>query len=118
MSFRNLSPQEMFFRTAIEHVPQYRFAGDSAEDFELWKREALPAVLSTLGDFPERVPPDPRMMAEWEQDGLLRQRWLIDVQKHLAAICLVNIPRGLKGEKRPAILCCHGHGPYGKEPVM
>lgn len=119
MSFRNLSPQEMFLRTATEHVPQYRFDGGSTEDFERWKREALPAVLSTLGDFPEGVPPDPQLMAEWEQDGLLKQRWLIDVQKHLSATCLVNIPAGLgEGERRPAILCCHGHGSYGKEPVM
>ena len=119
MSFRNLSPQEMFFRTALEHVPRYRFAGSTAEESERWKREALPAVLSTLGDSPQRVPPNPQLTAEWEHDGLLKQRWLIDVQKHLSAICLVNIPGGPKeGEKRPAILCCHGHGPFGKEPVM
>jgi dienelactone hydrolase len=32
---------------------------------------------------------------------------------------LIFRPEGLKrGEQRPAILCCHGHGPYGKHPVM
>ncbi len=119
MSFRNLSPQEMFFRWAQEHVPKYHFQGSSRADFETWHAAAWPEVLATLGDFPAAVPLNPQLLAEWEQDGLLRQRWLIDVGKYIAAIFLVNKPPGLQpGEKRPAIFCCHGHGPFGKEPVM
>ena len=41
------------------------------------------------------------------------------MQKHLSETLLVNYPIDMKrGEKRPAILCCHGHGSYVKEPVM
>ena len=117
MSFRNLSPQRMFEQWAAKHVPTYRFAGRS--DFAQWKEAALPEVLATLGDWPERVPLNPELMAEWEHDGLRKQRWLIDVGRDISAAFLVNIPPGLaEGEARPAILCCHGHGAYGKEPVM
>jgi len=119
MSFRNLSPQQMFAQMAAEHVPTYHFTGSGPDDFRKWKQAALPAVLSTLGERPEAVPPNPELMAEWEHDGLRKQRWLIDVGRHIAATCLVNIPQGLRaGQKRPAILCCHGHGEFGMEPVM
>ncbi len=119
MSLRNMSPQSMFEQWAVRHVPRYRFKAESARDFERWKTEALPKVLACLGDDPERVSPNAELTAEWTHDGLRKQRWVIDVQPFLSAALLVNIPGDLKpGEKRPAILCCHGHGPYGKEPVM
>lgn len=119
MSFRNLSPQRMFQEIARHHVPTYRFKGKTRTDFERWKKIALPKVLATLGDFPKPVPPHAELMAEWEHDGLVKQRWLIDVHEFIAATFLVARPRDLaRGEKRPAILCCHGHGQHGKEPVM
>lgn len=119
MSPRNLSPQRMFIQTALEHKPQYAFEGSTVEDFSAWKREALPRVLATLGDFPERVPLNPELVAEWQQDGLTKQRWLIDVGKHISAALVLCIPGDLKdGDKRPAIQTWHGHGQFGKEPVM
>ncbi|MHB1319821.1 MAG: alpha/beta hydrolase family protein [Anaerolineae bacterium] len=119
MTVRNLSPNQMFVELAKAHQPQYRFAGTTRADFAAWKQEALPKVLATLGDFPQRVDPNPQLLAEWEDRGLVRQRWIIDVQPYLSATMLINLPKGLRvDERRPAILCCHGHGPYGKEPVM
>lgn len=119
MTDRNLSPQEMFVRLAAEHVPTYHFAALDCPDFDAWKAAATPEVLATLGDWPERVPLNPELLVEWEQDGLRKQRWVIDVAPHISATLLVNVPGGLAaGEKRPAILCCHGHGAFGKEPVM
>jgi len=119
MADRNFSPTIMFQRMAAEHKPIYRFAGQTAEQFKAWKREALPRVLATIGDAPPRVPPNAELTAEWQHDGLRKQRWLIDVGPHISAALLVNIPPDLKpGERRPAILCCHGHGKFGKEAVM
>jgi hypothetical protein len=119
MSFRNLSPQQMFRAIAAEHTPECQFNGLSPEQFRTWKTETLPRVLDTIGDSPERVDTNPQLLAEWEHDGLIKQKWLIDVQKHLSATLLIARPGDLQdGEKRPAILCCHGHGTFGKEPVM
>jgi hypothetical protein len=109
----------MFKDLAKEHKPECRFTGKDRKYFSAWKKKTLPRVLATLGAAPSRVPPKPELMAQWKEKGLVRQRWIIDVQKYLSAILLVNIPEGLKkNEKRPAILCCHGHGPHGKETVM
>ncbi|MDP9353048.1 MAG: hypothetical protein M3P51_16120 [Chloroflexota bacterium] len=119
MSFRNLSPLEMFVQTALEHVPEMRFAAQSRTEFEAWKAATLPNVMATLGVFPERVPLNPVLLAEWEEEGLVKQKWLIDVQKHISATLRVNLPAGLgPGERRPAILCWHGHGPFAKSAVM
>jgi len=119
MTFRNLSPQHMFEQLALSHHPVHHFTGQTADQFGVWQREALPAACATLGDFPARVPLNPQLLAEWEHDGLITQRWIIDVQKFLSATCLVSRPKGvLDGERRPAILCWHGHGEFGKEVVM
>lgn len=119
MSVRNLSPQVMFEQLALEHVPAHKFAGTTESDFLAWHRQTLPLVLATLGDFPARVPLNPELVVEWEQDGLRKQRWLIDVGKHISAAFVVNIPLDLAaGERRPAILCWHGHGQHGKDSVM
>lgn len=119
MHHRNLSPHEMFCRMALEHKPEYSFDGSSEADFRAWKEAALPKVMACLGDFPTRVPLNPELSAEWEHDGLIKQRWFIDVGKHASVTFQVNIPKGIKnGEKRPTILCWHGHGPFGKESVM
>lgn len=117
--FHKLSPQYMFEQTALEHMPEYSF--DESTDFQSWKEKALPEVLATLGDFPPRVEPNPHLLAEWEHDGLRKQRWIIEVGPHSAATFQINYPPDLKaGEKRAAIFCWHGHGPagFGKEPMM
>ena len=117
MSFRNLSPQQMFIRMAEEHVPKYSFDGKT--EFAKWKKQTLPRVLACMGDSPERVPLNPQLLAEWQQDGLSKQKWLIDVSKHISATLLIAFPKNMKkGKKYSAILCCHGHGVNGKEPVM
>jgi hypothetical protein len=119
MSTRNLSPQRMFIEWVNQRRPERCFAGRNKEDFQAWKEDTLPRVLATLGDSPPRTPANPELVAQWEEKGLTRQRWVIDVQEHLSAVLLVNLPGRLRpDEKRPAILCCHGHGPFGKEPVM
>lgn len=118
MQGRNLSPQEMFLRLADDHRPTYAFAS-AGLSFADWKAKARPEVLSCLGRFPERVDPRPKLLAEWDHRGLRKQKWVIEAQPHLSGNLYINIPPGTKDEQpRPAILCWHGHGEFGKEPVM
>ena len=115
---RNFSPQVMFQKMAEEHRPLCGFAA-RWRSFGKWKKETWTKVLATLGDFPPRVPLNPELVTEFEHDGLVKQRWIIDVGRHISAGFLVNRPKSIqRGEKLPAILCWHGHGPYGKSAVM
>jgi hypothetical protein len=109
----------MFEQMAREHRPL--LAWQEGGNWSEWKQRALPRVIETLGDFPPEVPPQPQLLAEWQHDGLRKQRWLINVGPHISATLLVNYPSGFdpqSSEKRAALLCWHGHGAFGKEPVM
>jgi len=118
MPNRNLNPHVMFQRMAADHRPRAAFKATDAEGFNAWKEETWGKVFACLGDFPEAVDPNPELVCEWNEKGLKRQRWLIDVHEHLSASLLVNYPLNIHEEKCPALLCWHGHGPFGKEPVM
>jgi len=116
---RNLSPWLMFLEMAERHQPRYAFEEDTQEAWRAWKARTLPEVLKTLGSMPEKVPPNVEVVAQWQAEGVIMERVLIDVQEGLSAALLINRPPKATSESpRPAILCCHGHGPYGKEPVM
>jgi len=104
---------------AREHRPLCAFSGATSAEVAEWKAATRPKVLATLGDFPPPVAANPEMVAEWEHDGLRKQRWIIDVAPHIAAEFQINYPAGLAAdEKRSTLLCWHGHGQFGKEPVM
>jgi len=66
---------------------------------------------------PPKVPLNPEIQAEWTEGGLLKQQVIFDVEDGLSAVAYVFRPSDAKG-KLPGILACHGHGPFGKEPVM
>ncbi len=105
----------MFRQMAAEHVPSCRFF--PGNDFAEWKNNTKPQVIATLGELPEKVPANGELIAEWTDGKIRKQRWIIDVAKHISATMLVNYPAGAAGLS-PAIMCCHGHGPYGKNVVM
>ena len=114
---RNLSVNEYFRQLAAEHTPTYRFAGSRKTDWQEWRDQLLPAVQATLGRLPRKVPLNPEIIAEWTEDGLTKQKIVFDVEVGLSATAYLFRPTNAKG-KLPGILACHGHGPFGKEPVM
>ena len=100
MTTRNLSPQRMFNDLVKEHKPECRFSGKDRKYFLSWKKKTLPKVLATLGEAPPSVEAKPEMLAEWEDKDLIRQRWIINVQKYLSAILLANIPKGFEENRK------------------
>ena len=114
---RNLSINAYFRQLAAKHCPKHRFTGKSKEDWQQWRQELLPAVKASLGRIPTKVEPNPEILAEWEQDGLTKQRIVFDVEQGLSATAYLFRPAQIKG-KVPGILACHGHGDFGKETVM
>lgn len=117
---RNLSPMRMFSEYAAKFRPRYSFKGSDKKYFDKWKAEALPEVLSCLGEFPPKANSlNPELSAEWEHDGLIKQRWFLDVAERISAVLQVNRPQKLqKGEKYPAILCAMGTANMEKKTVM
>lgn len=114
---RNLSVHRYFEQIGQRHVPKYRFRGSTKEDFEAWRAELLSAVRATLGPMPQAVPLNPEIESEWREEGLIKQRILLDVAEGLSAVALLYRPETAPG-RLPAILACHGHGPHAKRAVM
>lgn len=118
MARRNFSMIEYFNRIAAEHEPELAFRGSTKQDFEAWQPKARAKYLELLGEFPTPAPLDPEVIVSIEQDGIIRERVIFDAEEHMSVPCVVLRPADMKPDgSNPAILCSHGHGAYGKEPV-
>lgn len=114
---RNLSIDAWFNQRAAQHQPLHRFSGTTRDDWLKWRKTLCPALIQSLGRFPIKVPLRPEVLAEWTEDGLIKQKIIFDVEEGLSATGYLFRPEQRIG-RLPAILCCHGHGLGGKEPVM
>jgi dienelactone hydrolase len=114
---RNLSMSEYFKSVSAQHAPTFRFKGSTRSDWHEWRKALLPAVKATLGRMPQRVDLNAEVLAEWSEDGLVKRKVIFDTEKGMSAVAYVYRPAEVAG-KLPGVLACHGHGPFGKEPVM
>ncbi len=118
MANRYFSMIEYFNRIAAEHKPILAFNGKSVSDWKQWKRKAYAKLLELLGDFPEPVPLNAEVVASVEENGVIKERVVFDSEKWMSVPCIVCKPKDMKPNKaNPAIVCSHGHGPYGKDSV-
>ncbi|OHB54860.1 MAG: hypothetical protein A2Y12_05465 [Planctomycetes bacterium GWF2_42_9] len=115
---RNFSMIEYFNRKADAIKPAFRFSGKSQEDFLSWKQCLLAELRSLLGPMPTRVPLNAEVVWEIEEEGLIKQRVVIDTESDMSVAALVFMPKSAKQKPCPAILCNHGHGEYAKDSVM
>ena len=119
MSSRNFSMVEYFRRRAKSLVPKYRFAGKSKDDFQKWQKALLTELTEALGPTPAPVDLNPRIESECEEDGLLKRSVVLDTEADYSVVARVYIPAETPADhSTPAILCNHGHGDFGKEPIM
>lgn len=112
---RNISIEKLFQQAGLAQKPKHRF--DGTEDFAAWKATLLAKVIASLGNMPQKVPLNPSIISEACAGGLIRRRVMLDIEPGLSAPALLYRPEKVSG-KLPAILCCHGHGYFGKDSVM
>ncbi|MFH0965292.1 MAG: alpha/beta hydrolase family protein [Planctomycetota bacterium] len=118
MAKRNFSMIEYFNRRAKDWAPELGFRGKTRKDWADWRRKAQRKFFELLGEFPERAPLAPEVIVSVEEDGLIRERVIFDSEEHMSVPCTVLRPAGMRADRKgAAIICSHGHGPYGKEPV-
>lgn len=119
MAHRNFSMIEYFNRRCGEVRPRLAFAGKSKPEWQAWRTALLAELKNLLGEFPRPVPLNAEVVWETVEDGLVKQRVIFDSEEHMSVPALIYAPADRRpDQKLPAILCCHGHGPYGKEAVM
>ena len=114
----NFTLQEYWMRLAEDHKPSlsYKNAGLS---FEIWREKAREKLLDLLGPFPDKVPLEPVIEYSVDQGDYIRRRVVFNTDKYTSVPAIVLIPKTAKADKStPAILCSHGHGPFGKDSVV
>ncbi|MHB1296590.1 MAG: alpha/beta hydrolase family protein [Anaerolineae bacterium] len=98
--------------------PLLRFRGQGAEEWSAWRAEALPKLMDLLGWSPERVPLEAVVESSVEDGDLIRERVVLQSEAFMSVPCQVLRPKSMPADGRnAAILCSHGHGPYGKDTV-
>lgn len=118
MAKRNFSMIEYFNKLAENWVPLLSFQGTTLAEFEDWQARASEKFCELLGDFPNPVAAEPEVIFSVEDNGLIRERVIFDTEESMSLPCIVLRPADMKADGRhAAILCSHGHGEFGKEPV-
>lgn len=104
-------------KLAAEHKPLLSY-GNAGLGFDEWQGTALDKLTELLGFFPEKVPLDAEVEYSVDEGDYIRQRVVFNTEKDMACPAIVLIPKSCeRGHRTPAIVCSHGHGPYGKSPV-
>jgi len=67
---------------------------------------------------PNRVPLEAEVESSVEDGDLIRERVVFNSEAAMSVPCQVLRPKTMKADgSNAAILCSHGHGPYGKDSV-
>ena len=118
MAHRNFSMVDYFNRLAAEHEPELSFRGSTRDEWQAWHGAARARLEELLGPRPAKVDPAAEVVYSVEEDGLVRERIVLDTERHMSMPCVLLRAAGMRSDgSNPAILCSHGHGTFGKEPV-
>ncbi|HOL34759.1 MAG TPA: alpha/beta hydrolase family protein [bacterium] len=94
---------------AIETIKDRKF-------FHRWRDTLKAKIKELLGEFPKPAPLKPQLCSREQLDAFIREKYIIQTEQDCWMPLYLLTPK-IDEKKLPAILCCHGHGPYGKDPV-
>ena len=114
---RNLSMGEYFLRKYRRSPRSDSFTATSSEELEEWRPRFAARLLECMGPFPEPCELDPEVIEVLDEGDYWREKVIFNSEADMAVVAYVLVPKDIgPGEKRPAILACHGHG-NGKDDV-
>ncbi|MCR1842242.1 dienelactone hydrolase family protein [Murimonas intestini] len=111
--------QEHFERIFANTKRTHEFIASDTAEFGAWSESLRLKLNELMGtDQMTLCPPRPRVAEEIACDGYVRKKILIDTEEDITMPFYMLIPSGVyKGEKRTALIACHGHSSCGKEAV-
>ena len=90
---------------------------ETSADFDDWRKRFLSALHDAPGPLSQRPKPKVTVVHTYRLDGYVRQKIVYKVEPTVTVAAWLCEPLGKTPQKRPALLCCHGHGP-GKDPLV
>lgn len=120
MANRNYSMMQYFNKVAAERRPLLTFAGKTKADWARWRGEFSAKLRELCGEWPQAVDPRPDVIYAVDEGEFVREKVVIDTERHYSVPMYALIPKDrkrAKAGKLPAIVCLHGHGQFGKDAV-
>jgi hypothetical protein len=118
MKERNLSMAKYFNDVAKNWEPVLSFKGKTKKDWIIWRKKATKKFFELLGEFPKKVPLKPKVIWLKKENNLIKEKIIFNSENNMSIPCIVIKPINMKPDKKNrAIICSHGHGPYGKDAV-
>ncbi|HBN85990.1 MAG TPA: hypothetical protein DDZ89_19355 [Clostridiales bacterium] len=118
MTERNFSMHKYWMERIKNHEPLLKFKGKSLEEWTKWREEAQPKFMELLGEFPRKVDLEAEVEYRIEEGDLIRERVVFNSEEFMSVPCQILYPKNMKKDKsNAAIICSHGHGRFGKDPI-
>jgi dienelactone hydrolase len=90
----------------------------SAPAWPAWRAATLDRVRAALGPVPEPAPLNAEVVERRDEGAFTLEKVLYDSEPFATVPAWLLVPKGIApGERRPAVLCAHGHG-RGKDDVV
>lgn len=111
--------QEHFENIFQKTFRSHTFQASTQEEFEIWSRSLRERLHELIGTKEMHLcPADPIVLEEVPCKGYIRKKIVINTEEDVKMPFYMLVPDDLKeGEKRTAVIACHGHGSNGKESV-
>ncbi len=95
---------------------QMAFKGKTRKDAAVWQKKLRTKLVEVLGlDTMEPTKPRPKLHARDDTGSVWREDWTIYTEPDVIATFYAFVPKDIKkGERRPAVICPHGHGSAGR----
>lgn len=107
---------EHFARRFDKVGRQLAFRGKTRAQAVAWQKKLGVTLRDLLGmDTFERTNPRPRLHGREDMGSYWREDWTIHTEPDVIATFYALVPKNIrKGERRPAVVCPHGHGSGGR----
>ncbi len=99
--------------------PKLLFRGSTPEELQAWQEQFHATVTELLGIIPERAELCLEFAGQVDCGAYVRHRITYQTEPDVYVPAYLLVPKGIRDdEKRPALLCIHGHGHFGKDSVV
>lgn len=111
--------QEHFEKLFEQTLRPLRYRATTPQEHRRWSEELRACLTALTGmDRMQPCPPRPRQLETVACDGYTRYKLVIDTEPDVSMPFYLLMPDGLgEGERRTAVIACHGHSSNGKESV-
>ncbi|MEM2906081.1 MAG: alpha/beta fold hydrolase [Candidatus Bathyarchaeia archaeon] len=98
--------------------PSLAFNAMNEEQWRAWRSALEAKLIELMEEWPEPCDLEPQLLERVEEEHYVREKVVFQSEPGVDVPAYVLVPKGLKpSERRPALLCAHGHG-NGKDDVV